>query len=222
MENEQKSVKKSSSVLWLILAVVVIGIAAVGYYFFIYKEETNTNTNTVANTNAATNATVNTNTGVNTNTSVDTSGWLTYENNVIGISAKYPNDWKIYSKNDHSVFFIIKENSGAADAVPAGVSITRYNSLKELPNIGDAINIEEWIKANNIETYKKTSFLGLEGYQMFWPGLINTFTFILNKGNQIFNIDLNYYEDRKIDSLSGRPQMTPEEIAFFANIQFLE
>ncbi|MBI2415467.1 MAG: hypothetical protein HYV33_02255 [Candidatus Kerfeldbacteria bacterium] len=81
-----------------------------------------TNTNVVSNTNIdttnqKTNAVVaNENTNItNTNSEVDTSDWLTYTNEVLPLSFKYPKDWKLERTQDRDDFTEVLDNNDIYD-----------------------------------------------------------------------------------------------------------
>ena len=89
----------------IVIAAVLIGVVAFGYFYWLPKEKENNNTNqVVANTNSNENENENENSSTNgvivvnasanananTNSAVDTTGWKTYENNDYKFKFKYP------------------------------------------------------------------------------------------------------------------------------------
>ncbi|MFA5070514.1 MAG: hypothetical protein WC528_04515 [Patescibacteria group bacterium] len=108
MENSSNQRKKSSPLLWLILAVVVVGLGAYGIYVYT-SEKTNGNTNTVVNANSSANTNANTSINTNLNITIDEeTGWKVYKNDKYSYQVSYNPDWiigeEIITDNEENVY----------------------------------------------------------------------------------------------------------------------
>lgn len=223
MDNPTNQPPKTTSrvTMWIVLIVVVIALG-IGAYFLFNQGSDNTNnantaiTNTTSNKNVNsignTNVVNNSNTNSIANANVDTSRWKTYENGDYKITAKYPSDWKAVENTvTNQVFFNRGTVGGGLDAAALGIGFSFYTRTETLTN---GKTLEEWVKASS-SNYHLTQFVGLNGYETLWPSSIMTYRFILNRGTGVVIIDINYNETRTVEPDTGRPEFTPQELAFF-------
>ncbi|MFA5070373.1 MAG: hypothetical protein WC528_03765 [Patescibacteria group bacterium] len=234
----------------IVIAVVLLGIIAFGYFWYLPKvnENNNANTNQVAvntnvsqnqnaNSNQNTNATVvvngNANTNSNTNTAVDTTGWKTYANTTYSYVVKYPTSWELGDSNPANVFFKNGTYGSAYEGGDTGIRIKFYNSPDDMATLKGPVDgthyssLAQWIQANKNYVPElavvSSSFLGLTGHEAAWPAMAGEYRFFLERNSKIMVISLIYLNSpaRNINSI-GRPEFTAEEQAFFDSFQFTD
>jgi hypothetical protein len=159
----------------IIIAVVLAGIIAFGYFWYLpkVKENKNVNTNQVvvntninqnqnANLNQNTNGTIvvngnvnsNVNSSANTNTAVDTTGWKTYTNTTYSYVIKYPTSWELGDSNPANVFFKNGAHGSAYEGGDTGIRIKFYNSPDDMATLKGPVDgthyssLAQWIQAN--------------------------------------------------------------------------
>lgn len=113
--------KVSSAVLWAVLIVTLIAIAAAIYFVWLNQSSTDIG-NSENHSNSNSNALANANTG--------TAGWNTYHDTIYSFSFKYPQEWRIeertdgYDGNGPYVLLMIPK---ASDSRPYRVASVRQN-----------------------------------------------------------------------------------------------
>jgi hypothetical protein len=111
MENQPNQPKPSNqmskSAAWIVLIVIILGLAIGGYFLLKNSNSVTNNINTAANTNQANNtnttANINSNSASNANSNVDTSNWKTYTNTKYGYTIKVPQSWGRIGESDGSL-----------------------------------------------------------------------------------------------------------------------
>ena len=232
MDNQPQPTKPTNKALWIVLIIVVLAIAGYGIYTLISNKDNentnNTNSTVNQNTNVVANANtvLNTNTAVNLNTNIDTSGWKNFSNNKYGFSVKMPQSWQVtQSSVNRDTFNYESFGINPGKDTHAGYQVNVYNSVKDLADGNSYSTLAEWIaaQATGPYTYPSTDFLGQGTYEGLWPSADETYSFYIEHGGRVYNIDMNWIspENRATDPTTKRAVFNLEEEAFLKSFKLL-
>jgi len=190
--SKQKNKFNYFTVLLILLAVVILGVAALGYYQYKSDDGLNLFGKKYGGESAAT-TTANTETPATTTTD-ETADWKTYENTIYGYSVKYPKDWVVNSTKAVGVSF---DNPAIQSVESELVVYYRDNISTASFNDSKATSLSDMLK--DTVTFKNTKSLkvgGIDGYETFVGGVGAYYIIYLEKDNHIYELYFSNKENK--------------------------